>query len=223
MRPSMPASCKIANDGAELEIPTTRAGAKRLRNLQPLGFRAGDENLYRYVGNSPTNAVDPWGLEAEKIVGKVTEILPEKKPKPLKDLIDKIPEAPELPRRPLPPNVIDCMANQAFQGKPGPGQAAGVPNVFGCTAVIVVPPKTPWFGVHVGPGRTPVKDIADKIKDADPKSACYIIFNPKVLTGPALQTLEEMLRKTDRFTNRTLILCDGHVYVSVDGLPFRPK
>lgn len=28
----------------------------------PLGFEAGDENLYRYVGNGPTNAVDPSGL-----------------------------------------------------------------------------------------------------------------------------------------------------------------
>lgn len=29
----------------------------------PLGFAAGDVNLYRYVGNSPTNATDPSGLE----------------------------------------------------------------------------------------------------------------------------------------------------------------
>ena len=28
----------------------------------PLGFAAGDANLYRYVGNSPTNATDPLGL-----------------------------------------------------------------------------------------------------------------------------------------------------------------
>jgi hypothetical protein len=29
----------------------------------PLGFEAGDANLYRYVGNSPTNATDPSGLK----------------------------------------------------------------------------------------------------------------------------------------------------------------
>jgi uncharacterized protein RhaS with RHS repeats len=29
----------------------------------PLGFEAGDANLYRYVGNSPTNATDPSGLQ----------------------------------------------------------------------------------------------------------------------------------------------------------------
>lgn len=28
----------------------------------PLGFAAGDANLYRYVGNNPTNATDPSGL-----------------------------------------------------------------------------------------------------------------------------------------------------------------
>jgi len=29
----------------------------------PIGFDAGDINLYRYVGNSPTNATDPSGLQ----------------------------------------------------------------------------------------------------------------------------------------------------------------
>jgi hypothetical protein len=28
---------------------------------EPMGFEAGDANLYRYVGNSPTNHVDPAG------------------------------------------------------------------------------------------------------------------------------------------------------------------
>jgi RHS repeat-associated protein len=34
----------------------------RWASLDPLGFDAGDANLYRYVGNSPTNATDPSGL-----------------------------------------------------------------------------------------------------------------------------------------------------------------
>lgn len=33
------------------------------RANDPLGFEAGDTNLYRYVGNSPTNATDPSGLK----------------------------------------------------------------------------------------------------------------------------------------------------------------
>ncbi|MFN7875399.1 MAG: RHS repeat-associated core domain-containing protein [Pirellula sp.] len=34
----------------------------RFISQDPIGFNAGDENLYRYVGNSPTNARDPSGL-----------------------------------------------------------------------------------------------------------------------------------------------------------------
>jgi RHS repeat-associated protein len=35
----------------------------RWLNLDPLGFAAGDSNLYRYEGGGPTNATDPSGLE----------------------------------------------------------------------------------------------------------------------------------------------------------------
>jgi RHS repeat-associated protein len=34
----------------------------RFISQDPIGFNAGDENLYRYVANSPTNATDPSGL-----------------------------------------------------------------------------------------------------------------------------------------------------------------
>lgn len=34
-----------------------------LFSQDPIGFAAGDANLYRYVGNSPTNATDPSGLQ----------------------------------------------------------------------------------------------------------------------------------------------------------------
>src|SRR5262249_8257686 len=33
----------------------------------PLGFRAGDGNLYRYPGNIPMNATDPSGMDEEDI------------------------------------------------------------------------------------------------------------------------------------------------------------
>lgn len=33
----------------------------------PISFRAGDANLYRYVGNHPTNATDPSGLDETPI------------------------------------------------------------------------------------------------------------------------------------------------------------
>src|SRR5213078_4888698 len=36
----------------------------RWTSEDPKGFGAGDRNLYRYVGNGPTDAVDPSGLDA---------------------------------------------------------------------------------------------------------------------------------------------------------------
>jgi RHS repeat-associated protein len=35
----------------------------RWTSQDPLGFKAGDTDLYRYVANDPTNAIDPNGLE----------------------------------------------------------------------------------------------------------------------------------------------------------------
>ena len=35
---------------------------RRFISEDPLGFEGGDSNLYRYVGNSPTNGTDPTGL-----------------------------------------------------------------------------------------------------------------------------------------------------------------
>ncbi|GEM_PF-2594638 len=39
------------------------ANTGRWINQDPLGFDAGDANLYRYVGNNPPNATDPSGLD----------------------------------------------------------------------------------------------------------------------------------------------------------------
>ncbi len=36
-------------------------------NEDPLGFAAGDENLYRYVGNKVTTARDPSGLQVTPV------------------------------------------------------------------------------------------------------------------------------------------------------------
>jgi RHS repeat-associated protein len=37
------------------------AGVGRFISEDPIGFAAGDSNIYRYVGNSPVNATDPSG------------------------------------------------------------------------------------------------------------------------------------------------------------------
>ena len=39
----------------------------RWTQVDPMRFRAGDENLYRYVGNAPTNLLDPAGLNAQLV------------------------------------------------------------------------------------------------------------------------------------------------------------
>lgn len=40
----------------------------RFVSQDPIGFDAGDSNLYRYVDNSPTNAVDPSGLKKAIVI-----------------------------------------------------------------------------------------------------------------------------------------------------------
>jgi RHS repeat-associated protein len=54
------------DDGTGLKYYRARyyhAGLQRFISQDPIGFWAGDVNLYRYVSNSPTNHVDPTGLE----------------------------------------------------------------------------------------------------------------------------------------------------------------
>jgi hypothetical protein len=40
-----------------------------------VGFGGGDSNLYRYVGNSPTNAIDPFGLDPILLPTSETQLL----------------------------------------------------------------------------------------------------------------------------------------------------
>ncbi len=50
--------------------PTRRDG---LSCDSALGFAAGDVNLFRYVGNGPTNATDPSGYEEKKVEWKLVQ------------------------------------------------------------------------------------------------------------------------------------------------------
>lgn len=43
----------------------------RWLTMDPIGFEAGDANLYRYVGNDSAASVDPDGLSKKKVVGWV--------------------------------------------------------------------------------------------------------------------------------------------------------
>jgi hypothetical protein len=42
----------------------------RFITKDPIGFQAGDVNLFRFVGNNPTNATDPSGLQQYKPIGE---------------------------------------------------------------------------------------------------------------------------------------------------------
>jgi RHS repeat-associated protein len=46
----------------------------RWLNLDPIGFDAGDSNLYRYVENNPANLTDAMGLEGKNIYQEVRSI-----------------------------------------------------------------------------------------------------------------------------------------------------
>ena len=53
------------------------AAVGRFLSEDPIGFRAGDANLSRYVGNGPTIAADPSGLQAPVVAPKdVAQMLP---------------------------------------------------------------------------------------------------------------------------------------------------
>jgi RHS repeat-associated protein len=47
------------------------AALGRFTSQDPLGLSAGDSNVYRYVGNSPTNATDPTGTVGGFFVGQL--------------------------------------------------------------------------------------------------------------------------------------------------------
>jgi hypothetical protein len=56
----------MGRDGATLRVQGwdgLSLVAGPLGGAEPLGFAADDANLYRYVGNEPTDWIDPTGLE----------------------------------------------------------------------------------------------------------------------------------------------------------------
>jgi hypothetical protein len=56
-------------DSRQAREPGNPVGGVRFLGHAPLGFDAGDNNLYRYVGNNPVTGVDPFGL---KVTGTLT-------------------------------------------------------------------------------------------------------------------------------------------------------
>lgn len=65
----------------------------RWTSEDPIAFDGGDPNLYRYVGNSPTNFTDPMGLKGEKKTPDIANVPPNTpvKPKGPSDLPARLP------------------------------------------------------------------------------------------------------------------------------------
>src|SRR3984885_212712 len=53
----------------------------------PTGFAAGDPNLYRYVGNGPTDATDPSGEDGESVSEKLKNFRKLKTPQEVQNLL----------------------------------------------------------------------------------------------------------------------------------------
>ena len=54
---------RVAGGEGEVVVERQPWYARLLADRSPLGFNAGDTNLYRYVGDNPTDATDPSGLD----------------------------------------------------------------------------------------------------------------------------------------------------------------
>jgi len=106
--------------------------AGRWLTQDPMGFEAGDANLYRYVGNGPTNAVDPEGTD---IPGdpSVGQVMPRPKPKPPDLVIPAPPPAPALPA-PAGPIIIGPV-------RPAVVMVGGVPVRPGAGPAIPAKPR----------------------------------------------------------------------------------
>ena len=92
-------------------------GLGRFTALDPLGFRAGDPDLYRYVANSPSNGIDPSGTDGEfsEIPGSPGGIFgssPVQMPGSLGDIAN-------LPTGPINPGDIANMQGGGRVGSPG--------------------------------------------------------------------------------------------------------
>jgi len=62
----MTRTTNVKRSGGRGAMPMNTPWYVRLVDESPCGFNAGDTNLFRYVGNDPTNKTDPTGLDPEQ-------------------------------------------------------------------------------------------------------------------------------------------------------------
>ncbi|HUT10260.1 MAG TPA: RHS repeat-associated core domain-containing protein, partial [Thermoguttaceae bacterium] len=110
----------------------------RFINRDPIGYGAGDSNLYRYVGNRVTSATDPFGLFLPKFSFASGE-------KIMKDLEDSKADKAELEQR-LNQGIRQHFGAEAGSGdKPYSGWVMGNP-----TGTQIALPESPEPGVPLG-------------------------------------------------------------------------
>ncbi|MGL4419168.1 MAG: RHS repeat-associated core domain-containing protein, partial [Gemmataceae bacterium] len=80
----------------------------------PIGFAAGDVNLHRYVGNNPTNASDPSGLQppANGFVKEWPYGKPDQDPSPFQLML--LQQVVPAPANPLAPGLLDAFRSNRF-------------------------------------------------------------------------------------------------------------
>ena len=71
----------------------------RFISEDPIGFSSGEANLYRYVGNSPANFIDPFGLKHKKKSKNKRSASGNRSDKRIADAIDKSKSIRELNNR----------------------------------------------------------------------------------------------------------------------------
>jgi len=93
--------------------------AGRFLQEDPEGFAAGDANLYRYVGNGPTNATDPSGLQEHKPI-KIFPPTAGAEDYPVKDFPDEAHDVSAIVFHVLlsgfPPKIKECIIHRRERG-----------------------------------------------------------------------------------------------------------
>lgn len=140
-------------------------------SLDPLGFDAGDPNLYRYVGNSPTNATDPTGLQDQKLGGTKYDLpecthlsrlilSPDSKDKCLKDVPFWRKKDLTLLPKGVKPEILS--GGRGWSGVIPDGIYIGPDGCGPCVGLVLVPskPGMPTYVLHF----TATQDVPNCLK-----------------------------------------------------------
>jgi hypothetical protein len=153
----------MGRDGATLRAlgwDGSSLGAATLGGADPLGFAAGDANLYRYVGNDPTDFTDPDGLQKQ---GGNTPLPPNgdfNRPFPL-PIPDKTGKRPVPVFAPTNSDPKDPGHKVSVPTLP-PGGIIAVTGADPCVGLIFVPPKgskKPYDAYHCSPSNFDLNKI----------------------------------------------------------------